>query len=344
MGKKTNPIIFRLGKTKEWNTKYIEKKTIESSTLIVRDLEIQKFIYQLFLQNKLYVQNCKTYFSENSTHIYVLYYNSENLYPANNKLFKTKPTKNVSNYFKNKTSAVTKIASKKNFYSKKIYGKNLKQDLLQKQYFLQKKSQRLKPIQTFKNYVTSVNQKFSSNQNLNFIFKALKSISLFTQKNQDIFFYLKQINNETTFLQNVTGKKKLKIRENAIKFRRFQQNSFFKLGFNILYNSLLENQNPRLLANFIASNLKKLKRPNFFLRFIKVALKMFLTKKFSNTERIQIKISGRLNGMPRSSHKFINVGKKVPILTLNSNVTYGESTAYTSNGTIGVKIWSYMST
>ena len=45
MGQKTNPNILRLGRIKEWKSKYIEKKTIESSTVVFRDLEIKKFIF-----------------------------------------------------------------------------------------------------------------------------------------------------------------------------------------------------------------------------------------------------------------------------------------------------------
>ena len=71
MGQKTNPNILRLGKTNEWKSKYIEKKTTESSTILFRDLEIRKFISQLFAKNGLKVQNCKIYYSESSLHIYI---------------------------------------------------------------------------------------------------------------------------------------------------------------------------------------------------------------------------------------------------------------------------------
>ena len=66
MGQKTNPNILRLGKIKEWKSKYIEKKTTESSNIIFKDLEIRKFISQLFAKNELQVQNCKIAYSENS--------------------------------------------------------------------------------------------------------------------------------------------------------------------------------------------------------------------------------------------------------------------------------------
>ena len=76
MGQKTNPNILRIGKIKEWKSKYIEKKTTESSTIILRDLEIKKFIYQLFAKNNLKVQNCRVYYSESSLHVYISYYSN----------------------------------------------------------------------------------------------------------------------------------------------------------------------------------------------------------------------------------------------------------------------------
>jgi ribosomal protein S3 len=58
MGQKTNPNILRLGRTKEWKSKYIEKKSNESSTLLIRELEIRQFIYQFFTKHKFQINNC----------------------------------------------------------------------------------------------------------------------------------------------------------------------------------------------------------------------------------------------------------------------------------------------
>jgi ribosomal protein S3 len=66
---------------------------------------------------------------------------------------------------------------------------------------------------------------------------------------------------------------------------------------------------------------------------------MFGTKTFSIAKGIKIKIKGRFNGAPRAKHKIINIGNNMPVLTLNSNIDYAETTSYTSNGTFGVKVW-----
>ena len=53
MGQKTNANILRIGKIKEWKSKYIEKKSTESSTITFQNLEITKFIFQLFTKYNL---------------------------------------------------------------------------------------------------------------------------------------------------------------------------------------------------------------------------------------------------------------------------------------------------
>ena len=73
MARKTNPTIYRLGIIKDWKSKYIAKKTTESSILVFQDLEIKKFIYHLFLKHQLKINDYKTYFSEKSLHLYISY-------------------------------------------------------------------------------------------------------------------------------------------------------------------------------------------------------------------------------------------------------------------------------
>lgn len=344
MGQKTNPNILRLGKVKEWKSKYIEKKTTESSIIIFRDLEIQKFISKLFAKNGLKIQNCKLYYSENSLYIYISYYNSTKPLLLNNKI-KIQPTRVISKLFKKKIANVKKVTAKKQLYLTKTFNKSLKKKSFQKQYLLEKKTHRLNALKNFKSYLERKNCKTLDKQNKNlFVLKILKSLSLFTNKNHNIFLNLKQTNKETVFFQKISKTNKHKIGKSLTKLRRFQHNEFFEKGFNLLYNFILNKQNPTFLAEFIALFLKKLKRPNFFLRFLKLALKILITEKFSQFKRIQVKIKGRFNGAPRSTHKFINIGKNIPVLTLNSKIEYGEATAYTSNGSFGIKIWTYIIT
>lgn len=348
MGQKINPNILRLGKINEWKSKYIEKKTTESSTIIFRDLEIRKFISQLFTKNGLKIQNCKIYYSESSLHIYISYYNSTKPSLINNKV-KIKSKKVTSTLFRRKSTTIKKTFTKKQLYIiktyKKNFNKNLKKKLFKNQYLLDKKTHRLNAIKNFQDYTAKKDCRTLNKQNLNlFTSKILKGLSLFTNKKQNIFLNLKQTNKEMLFLQKAAKINKSKMLKNLIKLRKFQQNEFFKKGFNLLYNFIINRENPTFLAEFIALFLKKLKRPNFFLRFLKLTLKALTNEKFSQYERIQIKVKGRFNGAPRATHKFINIGKNIPTLTLNSKINYGETTAYTTNGSFGVKIWTYTST
>ena len=75
MGQIVNPNIFRLGKTKNWVSKYFAKKTSETSIYAFKDLEIKKFTEKFFKDNGLTVNNCKINYSDDgSLHLFVSYY------------------------------------------------------------------------------------------------------------------------------------------------------------------------------------------------------------------------------------------------------------------------------
>ncbi|HXF43898.1 MAG TPA: 30S ribosomal protein S3 [Candidatus Paceibacterota bacterium] len=54
----------------------------------------------------------------------------------------------------------------------------------------------------------------------------------------------------------------------------------------------------------------------------------------------KIKISGRLNGAEISRSDWQAFGR-MPLQTLRANIDYGEATAYTTYGTVGIKVWLY---
>ena len=345
MGQKTNQNILKLGKIKDWKSKYIEKKTTESSAIIFQTLEIEKFIVHLFAKHGLKVQNCRIYYSESSLHIYLSYYNSVKPLILDKKI-KIRKASSFEEPFQRKTKNIQQNVARKKFYVTKIYKNTFhnlpKTQLFQNQYLLTKKTQRLNNLNSFKSYIDETKSKTLNQKNKNlFVSNILKSLNLFTNKKHNIFLNLKQINTETKLLQTISKEKKQKIKIDLTKLRKYQRSEFFIQGFNLLYNFVKTNQNPTLLCEFIAFYLKKLKRPSFFLRFLKLTLKLLVHEKHSKLQRIQIKIKGRFNGAPRASHKFINIGKNIPTLTLNSAINYGESVAYTSNGTFGVKVLTY---
>ena len=81
-----------------------------------------------------------------------------------------------------------------------------------------------------------------------------------------------------------------------------------------------------------------MKRHNYFLTFLKRALLLMISLKFSSIKGIKIKIKGRFNGAPRAKSRLIQVGE-IPLQTLKSTVSYHCSTSFTSNGTFGVQLW-----
>ena len=63
-----------------------------------------------------------------------------------------------------------------------------------------------------------------------------------------------------------------------------------------------------------------------------------INQKFSKIKGVKILIKGRINNAARSQTRIIKLGK-ISLISQSSNINYSESTAFTSNGTIGIKVW-----
>ena len=165
MGQKTNQNILRLGQTKEWKSKYIEKKSNELFGYTFNYLEIQKFIYKFFEKNGLMVDNCKISQSENFLHIFVSYFilpKAKQLINKTNGQQKIKIAfkKRKSNKKKKKKARLKKSISNYNLYNQKYFSKKIDENLrsgesfnkMNNHYFLDKKFRRLNSIDYFKKY------------------------------------------------------------------------------------------------------------------------------------------------------------------------------------------------
>ncbi len=73
-----------------------------------------------------------------------------------------------------------------------------------------------------------------------------------------------------------------------------------------------------------------------FRRVIKKALDQILQHR--EILGAKVKVSGRLNGAEIARAESLAKGK-IPLQTLRANIDYAESTAFTTYGTIGVKVW-----
>jgi small subunit ribosomal protein S3 len=135
----------------------------------------------------------------------------------------------------------------------------------------------------------------------------------------------------------VNSKKNLK--QISLRLRKFERTNFSLEGKKLLLPFSSHQCSAKLLANFIATQLRTIKkRQNFFISFLKESLNIVVDQKFSKIKGIKLIIKGRLNNASRSKHRVIKIGK-IPLMTTDSKINYAESTAFTSNGTIGVKIW-----
>ena len=54
----------------------------------------------------------------------------------------------------------------------------------------------------------------------------------------------------------------------------------------------------------------------------------------------KIAVAGRLDGAEIARHETMKSGP-LPLQTLRADIDYGQATAYTNFGTVGVKIWIY---
>lgn len=72
------------------------------------------------------------------------------------------------------------------------------------------------------------------------------------------------------------------------------------------------------------------------------ALKQMIEKVSASKEvkGVKIAISGRLDGAEMARYEWAKKGR-IPLQTLRANIDYAERTAFTTYGTIGIKVWIY---
>ena len=138
-------------------------------------------------------------------------------------------------------------------------------------------------------------------------------------------------------LNNFQSKSFRKIILNLRYYFRF---NFFKEIVNVLVIVLKKKNSEFLLADFIAFQFSTLKNHNLFLRFLKQTISQFIYSNISSLNGLKFSVKGRINGVPRSSVKTFLIGE-LPIQSYNKNIRYAESVSYTSNGTLGFKIWLF---
>ena len=75
-----------------------------------------------------------------------------------------------------------------------------------------------------------------------------------------------------------------------------------------------------------------------FRRAMKQAIEKVASAK--GVQGVKIALKGRLDGAEMARYEWLKKGR-IPLQTLRADIDYAEKTAYTTYGTIGVKVWIY---
>lgn len=311
----------------------MEKTCEESSLFLYKTLEIQKYLNRFFGLYKIKIHNCKIFYSATSLQIFLSFYiTTKTFYILR---------KNLTKYSKKWLTTFKPIFSKK--YKNKTR---------------RKKSSRLSKMKKMRNFEMKRNQKIILKKNLSLLkFKPYSAIEL--KEFQEILLKsLKAYTNNKTYisltLQNLNRYKILprvqieSLQQIFKQLRNFVRNSFFKEAINIFFISISKRKSAKILADFISDQFRAnqlrtnqmtiSRKDNYFLGFLKQTFILLIKSEMSCIMGIKITIKGRFNRAPRARIGNIHFGK-FAIQSFNSKIDYHQSTAYTINGTFGVKVW-----
>lgn len=322
MGQHINSNIFRLGINKKWKTEFFEKKKNELSLYTFKDLEVRSYIERFLKTHNLMLHDYKQHFNNSTLTLYISYFvSSKFVNETKNKINKIILTNELSSCQFIKTPiSINKRAQGFLFeIQKSINYYNFKNFLIFQLNFLNKKSKLI----VFFNYLQKINLKI-----LNRFFKVL---NLFTSNKFNVIVNFCCLNKNLSFLKKTQKK-------NFMLFQKFKETSFLNEGIELLFYSIFNNNSADLLINFIATQIKKLKRHKFFLSFLKQVLTLLSNSNFSKVKGIKITLKGRLNGLPRAKHKTITIGN-IPIQSIDAIIDHSQKTINNSNGSYGIKIW-----
>ena len=99
-----------------------------------------------------------------------------------------------------------------------------------------------------------------------------------------------------------------------------------------------ELRKPDAEAQLVAENIAlQLEKRISWRRVIKKAIAGAMRR---GVRGVKVRVAGRLDGAEIARNEWYNE-KQVPLHTLRANIDYGTATAFTTYGTIGVKVWIY---
>jgi len=171
----------------------------------------------------------------------------------------------------------------------------------------------------------------------------LESLATYTKNKTNIFVTMQNLNCKKQLSDNQVKNLKSVFKQ----LKKFVRNSFFKEAINILFVNISKRKSAKLLAEFISGQfrLNQLRtdqmtisrKDNYFLGFLKQAITLLVKCEISCLKGVKITIKGRFNRAPRAKTNNIYFGK-FSLQSFDSKVDYYQSTAYTINGTFGIKV------
>lgn len=332
-----NPTVFKIGTTKDWYFKSIEKKNNEFKNYLFKLNQIQNFISIFFYYYGLKSYYTRIFYSKITLHIYINHSYSRKLF---NKNFFFKMSSKSINFllkiinitFLLKFKRYVKIKHLKLICSDFISNVNFKFGFSIKKLNILTLTSYLKKKLKFK--------KISSVCNF-FLTKFLISLNRFL--NHKTFLYLTvkfklkpNVNQQClqTYINNLSF--------NFLKLKKFEKNNLFKTSLNIFVKQTLSFSynyayNIALFVQFFIEHLNSYKNLNFLLNFIKNIIQCFAIKILVNGVIIQIR--GNLSKNSRATSKLLKIGSTVSQVKIDSKLDFCQSVCYTKKGTFGLKIF-----
>lgn len=121
--------------------------------------------------------------------------------------------------------------------------------------------------------------------------------------------------------------------------KKYIKDNYFRMEKTILKLEVQEiksaEESSQVMAQNIADQLEK-RMP--FRRTMKSSVDQAMKNKV--IKGVKIELSGRLGGAEMSRREWTSKGT-IPLHTLRANIDFARATAYTTYGTIGVKVWLY---
>jgi hypothetical protein len=340
VAQRVHPIIYRLGaKTKLWDYKYSEKKTSEQPHTDFKNLELKKFTLKFFKDKGFEIHECRiNYCSNGYLHIFLSCYKVLKKDFVGNKIIMDSIGNSIEkNLLTQQDYANYRVLN----YTNKLLNRNYsEQKLIILKKKLANKYYKLNYFEENSNFIIS-SQTTNKGELSFFLNNFIESLIQFIGNKLTVILTFQTLTK--TLKKNLDRKTIEFIQKKITRLNKYKQNNFFTEGINTLYICSKEPNSANLLAEFLAIQLKKNKKQynKFFLNFIKKCLKSFKKENTLKTNNIKIQIKGRLSRGARAKKKVLSIANKLPILTIKASVDYSEKVAYTSNGTVGIKVWIY---